>query len=359
MTKGQARPRARERGIPFAGTPGPWNAITDVPGVVVGQITVDPSPEVPPERRHWVRTGVTVVLPRARSDAAPVMAAPFTLNGNGELTGAAWMEESGGLEGPVTLTNTDTVGLVRDSVIRWARDRGHSPDRWSLPVVGETWDGFLNDVAGRYLTEAHVRAALDGARDGPVAEGSVGAGTACVSYGYKGGIGTSSRTVEDPGPYRLGVLVQANHGRPGQLRVAGVDVAEHEGPSARSRPETGSIVVVIATDAPLLPHQLKRVARRGALGLGRSGSISGNGSGDFFIAFSTARSEPSDGAAVSRVAMLDNDRLDPLFEATVQATDEAILNALVAAETMVGYRDHKVEGFPVDRLSEWFPSSVR
>ena len=352
MVQRTERPRARELGISFDGTPGPSNAITDVRGVEVGHVTVVPGSSVPAERRHWVRTGVTVVLPRGRADSAPVWASLFVLNGNGELTGAAWVATSGWLDGPLLLTNTDTVGLVRDSAVRWARDHGLPTERWSLPVVGETWDGYLNDVAGRHLREEHVRSALESASSGPVEEGSVGSGTSAICYGFKGGIGSSSRRIDPKGRFHLGVLVQANHGRREQLRIAGVPVGRLLGPEEARRREEGSIVGWIATDAPLLPHQLQRVARRAALGLARSGSVSGNGSGDFFLAFSTAepelRGDPADG--ILRVPMLPDERLDPVFEAAVTATDEAIVNCLVAGETTVGYEEHRVEGLPIDRV---------
>ena len=295
---------------------------------------------------------MSAILPRGRSDPTPVFASVFTLNGNGELTGSAWVDTSGWLDGPLLLTHTDTVGLVRDSVVRWARDHGLPIERWSLPVVGETWNGVLNDVAGRFLREEHVRAALDSARSGPVEEGSVGGGTSSICYGYAGGIGTASRRVASSDPFHVGVYVQANHGRRDQLRIGGVAIGRLLDADGPDLPERGSIVGCIATDAPLLPHQLQRLARRAPLGLARSGSISGNGSGDFFLAFSTERADWSSGAAgkVARVRMLDDNELDPLFEATVEATDEAIVNCLVAGETVVGYQEHRVEGLPVDRV---------
>ncbi len=341
------RPRARDRGIPFDGTPGPWNAITDVPGVEVGQVTVRPATSIPADRRHWVRTGVTTIFPQGPRDLGPVFAGLATLNGNGELTGAAWVEESGELLGPIASTATDGVGLVRDGLVRWMREHGLPPGAWALPVVGETWDGYLHDVRGRHLNEEHVREALDSARPGPVAEGSVGGGTAAICYGFKGGMGSASRVLEVPGPYQVGVLVQANHGRREQLRIAGQPVGRALGPSPR--PEAGSILVFVATDAPMLPHQLRRLARRAGLGLARSGSISGNASGDFFLAFSTARRERG-GSPLERLEALPNDALDPLFEAVVQATDEAIVNCLVAAEPMVGFEDHRVEALPLEQL---------
>jgi D-aminopeptidase len=338
--------RARDLGVPFEGMTGAWNAITDVPGVEVGQITVQPDASVPASERHWVRTGVSAILPRGRNDRRPVYAGTAVLNGNGEFTGFAWIEEAGTLEGPVLLTNTDTVGLVRDAVVRWMRDHGFAPERWALPVVGETWDGYLNDVAGRHLREEHVFAALEGARSGPVEEGNVGSGTSAICYGYKGGIGTSSRIVGADPAYRLGVLVQANHGRPGQLRIPGVPFGRIGRGAAEFDKEVGSILMLVATDAPVLPHQLERIARRASLGLARTGSTSGNGSGDFALAWTTAGGPAS--RTAERPPVLANDDLDPLFEATVQATEEAILNALSAGSTMVGYRDRRVERAPIE-----------
>ena len=345
------RPRARDLGIPFEGTPGRGNAITDVPGVEVGQLTVRPPATVPPERRHWVRTGVTTVFPRGLARLEPVFAGASILNGNGEMTGLAWLAESGELGGPLVMTNTDTVGLVRDAVVRWLRARGVHGVTWSLPLVGEIWDGYLHDVAGRHLTEAHVQEALEAARGGTVDEGGVGGGSAAIAYEFKGGIGTASRVLSAPGDYRVGVLVQANHGERDQLVIAGVPVGRALG--GGSRPETGSIVVFLATDAPLLPHQLTRLARRAGLGLARTGSVSGNGSGDFCVAFSTseALASPSSGP-VRPARFLDHDALDPLFEATVQGVEEAVVNALCAGETTVGYAEHRVEGLPTDRVVE-------
>ena len=286
-------PRARDLGIPFEGSPGPLNAITDVAGVAVGHATL--IEDVASGRA--VRTGVTAVLPRGRETiTSPVFGAWFALNGNGEMTGTTWLEESGQLDGPVMLTNTHSVGTVHQATIAW-RIRQGEPDAagywWALPVVAETWDGHLNDINGFHVKAEHVDAALDGAKEGPVAEGNVGGGTGMVCYEFKGGIGTASRVVDVLGAsYTVGVLVQANYGLRDQLRIAGVPVGTHlREHRIYSEPDpgaagTGSIIVVIATDAPLLPHQLKRVTRRAALGLGRNGSIASNGSGDIFIAFS-------------------------------------------------------------------------
>jgi L-aminopeptidase/D-esterase-like protein len=355
-----ASPRARDLGIPFEfGAPGPFDAITDVPGVEVGHVTL-----VEGDR---VRTGVTAVLPRGRGKPGleACFGGAFSLNGNGEMTGIAWLEESGLLEGPVLITNTNSVGVVRDAVIDFARRRSPSAEGWadavwSLPVVAETWDGHLNDIYGMHVRAEHVFQAIDGARPGPVAEGNVGGGTGMICYEFKGGIGTASRVLRAAdGGYTLGVLVQANFGRRHQLLVAGLPVGrELTGDlvyTQRRESETterGSIIIVVATDAPLLPHQLKRLARRAALGLARTGSVAGNGSGDLFIAFSTANPRAGEAKGTVPLAMLPNDRMGPLFEATVGATEEAILNALVAARTMTGLDGHRVVALPHDRVRE-------
>jgi D-aminopeptidase len=332
-----AEPRARDLGIPFDfGEPGPLDAITDVPGVEVGQVTLI-------EGAH-VRTGVTAVLPRGRGDAArrPAFAGHFSLNGNGEMTGLPWLEEAGVLDGPVLITNTNSVGVIRDAVIAYAARRwpvvGDGWTVWSLPVVAETWDGGLNDIYGMHVKAEHAWHALDRASSGPVAEGNVGGGTGMVCFEWKCGIGTASRRLPvRQGGYTVGVLVQANFGARHQARVAGVPVGQEIGGGTRGREETGSIIVVVATDAPLLPHQLKRLARRAALGLARTGSVAGNGSGDLFVAFSTANEEAGAGEGIVDLKMLPNDRMDRLFEATVGATEEAIVNALVAGRTMTGH----------------------
>jgi len=355
-----AAPRARDLGIPFEfGTPGRWNAITDVPGVEVGHVTLVAGDDV--------RTGVTAVLPRGRGKPGldPCFAGAFSLNGNGEMTGLAWVEEAGVLEGPVVITNTNSVGVARDAVIDYARKRwpaagGWSDAIWSLPVVAETWDGHLNDIYGMHVRPEHVFQALDGARGGAVPEGNVGGGTGMICYEFKGGIGTASRVLPAAeGGYALGVLVQANFGRRHQLLVAGVPVGrELKGDLVYTRRDTpataeaGSIIIVVATDAPLLPHQLKRLGRRAALGLARTGSVAGNGSGDLFIAFSTANPRAGDTKGTPALTMLPNDSMGPLFEATVGATEEAILNALVAARTMTGHEGHRVIALPHDRVRE-------
>ena len=371
---GADKPRARELGlVPLVGgTPGALDAITDVPGVEVGQTTLVSGEGRLVVGKGPVRTGVTVVHPRGRSSNDPVFGAWFTLNGNGEMTGTTWLQESGVLEGPVAITNTHSVGVVRDAILQWQASRpGLQP--WGLPVVAETWDGVLNDINGFHVTAAHAIAALDGARGGPVAEGNVGGGTGMVCHGFKGGIGSSSRKLSDTdGGYTVGVLVQCNYGLRRDLRVGGVPVGEEipdqlpcislsdaplgdgmkrcsdAGP-ARDL-DQGSIIVVVATDAPLLPHQLKRIATRPALGIGRMGGRGNNSSGDIFVAFSTANPGTSAAKDAARVLMLPNDRINPLFAATIQATEEAILNALLAADSMTGADGARVTALPVDRM---------
>jgi D-aminopeptidase len=348
----QTKPRTRDLGVPFDGTPGPLNAITDVKGVEVGHTTLISGNGKLQVGQGPVRTGVTAVHPRGKQSNDPVFAGWFSLNGNGEMTGTTWIEESGFLEGPVMITNTSSVGAVRDAVLAWQQKQaGKTLQPWGLPVVAETWDGWLNDTAGFHVKPEHVWAALDSAKAGPVAEGNVGGGTGMVCFEFKGGIGTASRKLgEQQGGYTVGVLVQANFGLRPQLRVAGVPVGEEIAEGAFRRREGGSIIIVVATDAPLLAHQLKRLARRAAMGLARTGSTAGNGSGDIFIAFSTANPNAATATNVTQLAMLPNERMNPLFDATVQATEEAIINALIAAETMTGIDDHKVIALPHDRL---------
>jgi D-aminopeptidase len=359
--KKSGKPRARDLGIPFDGKPGPLNAITDVAGVTVGHTTLISGEGKLQIGKGPVRTGVTAVLPRGQASMGnPVFAGWFTENGNGEMTGTTWVEESGFLEGPVMITNTHSVGVVRDSIIQWRVAHGQ-PDPagywWSLPVVAETWDGWLNDINGFHVKSADAFHAIDSASSGPVTEGNVGGGTGMVCNEFKGGIGTSSRKVDAKlGGYTVGVLVQCNYGSRANLRIAGVPVGK-EIPEDRAYASStfdeldrGSIIVVVATDAPLLAHQLKRLARRVTLGLGRDGSISGNGSGDIFIAFSTANPGAAFADHVVDLKMLPNEKIDPLFAATVQATEEAIINAMVAAETLTGIENHKVIALPHDRL---------
>ena len=371
-------PRARDLGIPFDGRPGRFNAITDVTGVEVGHTTLISGDGPLIEGSGPVRTGVTAILPRGRAEGAPVFGGWFSLNGNGEMTGTTWLEESGVLEGPVLITNTHSVGVTRDAAIQWML-KHHPGFLWALPVVAETWDGILNDLNGFHVKAGHVFAALDAARGGRVAEGAVGGGTGMLCNGFKGGIGTSSRVLPaESGGFTLGVLVQCNYGSRRGLRIAGVAVGEEfvepaicragSAPSQREwlremprcgtqssykerpLPELGSIIIVIGTDAPLLPHQLRRLVKRASLGLGREGSISSNGSGDIFVAFSTANRAGAGDTAQTNVQMLPNGKLDPLFAATVQATEEAVTNAMVAAVTMTGADSIRAHRLPHDRV---------
>jgi len=342
-----SKPRARDLGIPFEGTPGPLNAITDVAGVEVGLVTLisDTTRAGAPVA---VRTGVTAILPRGRTSSTPVFGGWFPLNGNGEMTGTHWLEESGFLEGHILITNTHSVGVVRDAVVRWQVEHGQLYQAFSCPVVAETADGQLNDMNGFHVTQDDCRRALEGARTGAVPEGNVGGGTGMICYGFKGGTGTSSRRLmQDEGGYTVGVLVQANHGTRRQLVVAGVPVGRLLGDTPGRAPGQGSIIIVVATDAPLLPHQLRRLAKRATLGLGRTGGSAANSSGDIFVAFSTANAGASQRTdPASTASFLPNGRLDPLFDAVIAATEEAIINALVAAETMVGQDGNRVEALP-------------
>ncbi len=356
LSAADARPRARDLGIPFDGSPGPLNAITDVQGVEVGETTLISGNGPLKVGVGPVRTGVTAVLPRGKGGADPVFASWFTLNGNGEMTGTTWVEESGFLEGPVMITNTHSVGTVRDSVIAWRLEHG-GPDKdgysWSLPVVAETWDGYLNDTNGFHVKPEHVFHALDSAHGGTVEEGSVGGGTGMVCNEFKGGIGTASRILRGKdGGYTIGVLVQCNYGQRDQLRIAGVPVGRELSGAPVWNDDVGSIIVVVATDAPLIPTQLHRLAKRVSLGLARNGSYSGNGSGDIFIAFSVANPQAASADGVRSLTMLPNDALNPLFIATVQATEEAVINAMVAADTMTGVDGHTVEALPIARVQE-------
>jgi L-aminopeptidase/D-esterase-like protein len=353
--------RARDLGVPFDGTPGPLNAITDIAGVLVGHTTVISGGGKLVVGKGPIRTGVTAVLPRGPASMQRFsFAGWFSQNGNGEMTGTTWVEESGFLEGPVMITNTHSVGVVRDAVIAWRVAHGPADATeswWSLPVVAETWDGWLNDINGFHVKPEHVFHAIDSAHSGPVEEGAVGGGTGMVCNGFKGGIGTSSRKLADKdGGYLVGVLVQCNYGRRQNLRIAGIPVGreiESEDPYAwlpSDAAELGSIIVVVATNAPLLPHQLKRIARRVSLGIGRTGSIASNGSGDIFIAFSTANPGASDVDHLVDLKMVPNGSLDALFAATVEATEEAIVNAMVAATDMTGIDGHHVRALPHDEL---------
>jgi D-aminopeptidase len=353
------RPRARDLGVTL-GTlpPGAQNAITDVPGVRVGHKTI--------VEGESVRTGVTVVFPHEGDPwAEPVFAGAHRLNGNGELTGLEWVRESGTLTSPVGLTNTHSVGVVRDALVAAeadSRPAGHA--FWSLPVVGETWDGVLNDINGMHVRQDHVRAALGAARDGPVPEGNVGSGTGMICHGFKGGIGTSSRVVEDAGGHVVGVLVQANQGRRRRLSVGGVPVGEAigtdevPGPGPAASIGGGSIIVLVATDAPLLPGQCERLAQRAGLGVARVGGVGENSSGDLFLCFATGNRglPPGDIGTESPLTiplrMVTNAFITPLFDAVVEATEEAIVNALCAAETMSGHRGATAHALPEKRLRE-------
>lgn len=367
----QTGERARHLGIPLEGAPGPLDAITDVAGVTVGHRTVISGSGKLVVGKGPVRTGVTAIFPRGRESDDPVFAGWFTMNGNGEMTGTTWVEESGFLWGPVMITNTHSVGVVRDAVIQWyvRHGRAHA-DEWSLPVVAETWDGRLNDINGFHVAREDAWAAMDSARGGPVPEGNVGGGTGMVCNQFKGGIGTASRRLPATGGgggYTVGVLVQCNYGARGPLRIAGVPVGQEirdflpcRAPCDGRRSDAGaglpadlgSIIIVVATDAPLLPHQLKRIARHAALGVGRMGGIAANSSGDIFIAFSTANPGAQRDSGLAPLVMLSNDRITPVFEATVQAVEEAIINAMLAAETMTGADDVTVFALPHDRLRE-------
>src|SRR5215469_18609594 len=323
----QTKPRARDLGVPFDGTPGPFNGITDVKGVEVGHTTLISGSGKLKVGEGPVRTGVTAVLPRGKDSLDPVFGAWFTLNGNGEMTGTTWLEDSGILDGPIMITNTHSVGVVRDAVIAW-RIKKAPPDQegydWSLPIVAETWDGELNDANGFHVKPEHAWHALDTAHGGPVEEGNVGGGTGMICNEFKGGIGTASRVLDPKyGSYTVGVLVQCNYGWRSQLRIAGVPVGREITDHKVRDNDVGSIIVVVATDAPMIPTQLKRLARRVSLGLGRDGSYSGDGSGDIFVAFSTANPGAASSKALHQITMLSNDDLNPLFLATVEATEEA------------------------------------
>ena len=351
--------RARDLGIPLEGKTGALNAITDVKGIEVGHTTLISGEGKLVVGEGPIRTGVTAVFPRGQ-DYDPVFAGWYSLNGNGEMTGTTWVEESGFLEGPIMITNTHSVGVVRDAVVEWQFKNNHFdplPDEpdvfWALPVVAETYDGDLNDINGFHVKKEHAFSALNNAKSGPVEEGNVGGGTGMICHKFKGGIGTSSRKVQiDTTTYTLGVLVQANYGTRESLTIAGVPVGKEITDRMiiwdplKSEEDRGSIIVIVATDAPLLPHQLKRLARRIPIGISRLGGYGGNGSGDIFIAFSTANSGAADREKDQLVKMIPNDKMSVLFQATAQATEESILNALVAAETMVGKNNTTVYELP-------------
>src|SRR5688500_11453156 len=375
----QARPRGRELGIPFAGATGPLNAITDVAGVAVGHVTLIEGDGKLEPGKGPIRTGVTAILPRPRGNWDPVFAATFNLNGNGDMTGINWIKESGFLEGPILLTGTHSVGTVRDAAIQWQLRNGRD-FVFTYPIVAETFD-FLNDANGEHVKPLHALQALDRAKSGPVEEGAVGGGTGMGCNGFKGGIGTSSRVLAPAqGGYTIGVLVQCNFG--GDLRILGVPIRPEisdlgtctvlpqplarswtrqiprcpptrgagPDPAAGDYEGRGSIIVVVATDAPLLPHQLERIARRVGLGLGRLGSSSSISSGDLFLAFSTANAGAGRPEVTPSLTMLPNDRIDPLFSATIDATEEAVVNAMLAAQTMTGADGIRSFGLPGDRV---------
>jgi D-aminopeptidase len=377
----QTRPRARDLGIPLDGTPGTLNAITDVAGVEVGHTTIIRGEGKLVRGQGPVRTGVTAVLPRGRNSDDNVMAAWFTLNGNGEMTGTTWVEESGFLGGPIMITNTHSVGIVHDAVIEWIVQRGKSFD-WSLPVVAETWDGTLNDINGFHVTKEHTFAALDSARSGRVTEGNVGGGTGMICHGFKGGIGTASRKLETGG-WTVGVLVQCNYGGRRALRIAGTPWASlpdwqepaacysidppagsrlprcGQAPGREEPAEMGSIIIVVATDAPLLPHQLKRLVKRASLGIGRMGGIGANSSGDIFVAFSTANPASDVASGTATVKMLSNNEINGLFQATIDATEESILNAMLAATDMTGADGVRIPALPHDKVKELLRKHAR
>lgn len=350
------KPRARDIGIPFEGKTGKFNAITDVNGVEVGYSTIITGTGKNSRGKGPVRTGVTAILPRGKNNN-PVYGNWYSLNGNGEMTGTTWLTESGFLEGPIMITNTNSVGVVRDAVLKWYVKTGwYKEDFWyTYPIVAETYDGFLNDIYGFHVKEENAWQALDSAKSGRVKEGNVGGGTGMMCLGFKGGSGTSSRIVKiNDSAYTLGVFVQSNFGRKRNLTIAGVPVGielkdtlnnEFKAPPSYKEGD-GSIIVVVATDAPVVPHQLKRIVQRVSLGIGKVGGQGTNGSGDIFIAFSTANPSAFQREHFTKVETLPNDLIDPLFEATIQATEEAIINAMVAADTMEGINGNKSYALP-------------
>jgi L-aminopeptidase/D-esterase-like protein len=341
-------------GIPFEGTPAPYNAITDVPGVTVGYCTVIEG--------ESARTGVTIIHPRGQEDHDPVFAAWFPFNGNGEMTGSAWVEEGGFLEGPIGITNTHSVGVVRDTIIQWQVEHSRMFQGWSCPLVTETADGWLNDINAFFIKPEHVLSALHNAKSGPVEEGNVGGGTGMLCYEFKGGTGTSSRKIQEKlGGWTVGALAQTNFGRRFQLTVAGVPVGQHlkdntiwTSGESPFKQDDGSLIVVIATDAPLLPHQLKRLAKRASLGMARTGSLGGNGSGDIFLAFSTANPSAAlgDHNGLASIHALSNNFIDPILMASAYATEEAIINSMIATEDMIGHKGVSAKALPHDKLQE-------
>ena len=348
------KPRARDLGIPFEGQTGIHNAITDVSGVTVGYATIIEGDSA--------RTGVTVIHPRGQENHEPVFAAWFPFNGNGEMTGSAWVEEGGFLEGPIGITNTHSVGIVRDTIIQWQMEHDSIFQGWSCPLVTETADGWLNDINAFFVRPEHVMAALNAAESGPIAEGNVGGGTGMLCYEFKGGSGTSSRKLSEKlGGWTLGAFAQTNFGRRYQLTITGVPVGKHlkentlwPNDGNPFRQDDGSLIVILGTDAPLLPHQLKRLAKRASLGMARTGSLGGNGSGDIFLAFSKANPQAARGndRGLASVQALSNNYIDPLLMASAYATEEAIINSMVAAEDMIGYRGVSVKALPHQELQE-------
>ena len=359
------KPRARDIGISFFGDPGKLNAITDVKGVEIGHATIISGKGKNVVGKGPVRTGVTAIFPRGKK-FSPVYANWYSLNGNGEMTGTTWVTESGFLETPIMITNTNSVGVVRDAVLKWFVDHNwYGNEEWwyTYPVVAETYDGFLNDIYGFHVKEEHVLEAIRDAKPGPVAEGNVGGGTGMLTLGFKGGIGTSSRVIKINGEkFVVGVLVQSNFGSKKNLTISGVPVGleladtlsriYNAPPSNRRKEGDGSIIVIVATDAPLLPHQLKRIAHRVPIGIGNVGGRGSNGSGDIFLAFSTANTNAFNRDRTTSVRTLSNDLITPLFEATVQAVEESIVNAMIAAETMDGIHGNTAYAIPHDRLIE-------
>jgi D-aminopeptidase len=352
----QQKPRARDIGIPFSGTPGKFNAITDVKGVEVGYSTIISGTGKNIRGKGPVRTGVTAILPRGRNNN-PVYANWYALNGNGEMTGTTWITESGFLEGPIMITNTNSVGVVRDAVLKWYVKKGwYNEDFWyTYPVVAETYDGFLNDIYGFHVKEENAWEALDSAKTGFIKEGNVGGGTGMMCLGFKGGTGTSSRVIKiKDSTYTVGVLVQSNFGGKANFNILGVpigrelmDTLNYEFKEAPSyKPGQGSIIVIVATDAPLLPHQLKRIAARVPLGIGNLGGLGENSSGDIFLAFSTANPTAFQREAFTKPDDLPNDLINALFAATIKATEEAVVNAMLAAETMEGINGNKAYALP-------------
>jgi D-aminopeptidase len=346
------KPRARDLGIPFEGRTGKYNAITDVQGVTVGYATVIEG--------ESARTGVTIIHPRGQEDHDPVFAAWFPFNGNGEMTGSAWVEEGGFLEGPIGITNTHSVGVVRDTIIKWQVTHSTIFQGWSCPLVTETADGWLNDINAFFVKPEHVLEALSSATAGPIAEGNVGGGTGMLCYEFKGGTGTSSRKLPEKfGGWTIGALAQTNFGRRFQLTIAGAPIGQHlkddtiwtsgENPFKQ---DDGSLIVILATDAPLLPHQLKRLAKRASLGMARTGSLGGNGSGDIFLAFSIANPNAAlgDKQGVASISALSNNFIDPLLMASAYATEEAIINSMIAAEDMTGHKGVTAKALPHTQL---------